>query len=186
MSELTFDEKAHEYRMGERSLPSVTAILKDAGLIDTRFFNDYAMTRGTFVHQACEMLDLGTLDEDTLDPALFGYVGAYKKFRAECPMVWTEIEHMRADSVLGYAGTPDRVGDRTVLDIKTGQKQPWHGFQLAAYTMLALNAPLNTLTKRLGLYLKDDGTYKLERYQDRADFDVFKAALIIYNAKRRI
>lgn len=181
--ELTFDEKAHEYKIGERSLPSVTAILKDAGLIDCRFFNDYAMMRGTFVHQACEMLDNGTLDEDTLDPALSGYVQAYKKFREECPMAWTEIEHMRADSVLGYAGTPDRVGVlngvKIVLDIKTSMvKSRWWGLQLSAYQMLAKTHG------RYSLRLGENGNYRLDKWDCKSDDMAWISTLNVYNWKR--
>jgi hypothetical protein len=184
METLTFNEAAHSYKLGSRELPSVTTILKDVGLIDATHFNDYAMTRGTFVHQACEMVDLDTLDEEQLDPALVGYVAAYKRFRAEMDIKWTEIESPRHDASLGFAGTPDRIAEKTVVDIKTGAPQPWHGPQLAAYTMLAHTAGASTLVKRYGLYLSDDGTYKLKRYENKGDFDVFRAAVVIYHAKR--
>lgn len=184
--ELIFDEAAHTYTLGDRQLPSVTTILKDVGLLGDmpKFSDDYSMTRGSFVHKACEMVDLDTLDEEQLDPALVGYVAAYKRFRAEMDIKWTEIEKPRHDAALGFAGTPDRVAVGVVVDLKTGAPQAWHGPQLAAYTMLAHTAGASTLVKRYGLYLSAHGTYKLKRYENRSDFDVFRAAVIIYNAKR--
>lgn len=188
LMEVVFDEAKHTYTLGTRLLPSVTTILKDVGLLGdlTKFSNDFAMTRGSMVHKVCEMWDIGTLDEESVDPQLAGYFAAYKKFRGEMDIEWTEIEKPRHDAALGYAGTPDRVGNRIVLDIKTGSAQAWHGPQLAAYTMLALEAPLNTLTKRYGLYLAKDGTYKLKRYESRSDFDIFRACVTVFHAKRGI
>ncbi len=183
---LVFDEKTHAYTLGDRKLPSVTEIIRDVGLMGdaSKFYDDYSMTRGVFVHQACQMFDDGTLDEDNLDPVLAGYIAAYKCFRTEMFVEWTAIEKPLHDAALGFAGTPDRLAIGTVIDIKTGVKHSWHGVQMAAYALLGFTAGATTLVKRYGLYLNSDGTYKLERYEKKSDFDVFRAALTIYWAKR--
>ena len=180
MSEKTFDEQSHTYTIGDRRLPSVTEIIKSAGLMDIRFFDDYTRTRGQFVHSACELLDLGILDEDALDQALIQYVVAYKLFLSEARPIWTAIEEPLFDDAIGVAGKPDRLSADGVTDIKAGQPQPWHGIQLALYAMLA-KKPITTI--RRGLYLRGDGTYKVKIYSDRQDFDAGRAAVALFNWK---
>ena len=76
MGNLIFDEAAHRYTLDGRELPGVTTALKDVGLIDDRWFDEWSATKGKFVHQACAMVDDGTQEEDALDPAIKGYVEA--------------------------------------------------------------------------------------------------------------
>lgn len=188
METLWFDEAAHTYTLkpSGRVLASTTTILKTCGLIDTTFFakDGYAMNRGTFVHKTTELYDRGTLDEAALDPALRGYLDAWIKFRAECPMTWTKIEEPMADETWGFAGTADRIGTKFVLDIKTSATvQPWWGYQLAGYALLGFTAGAAGLVKRYSLRLRGDGTYRMDEHKDKKDFDVFRAALVIHHAK---
>lgn len=182
---LCFDRENHRYSVDGIELPSVTTILRDCGLVDSRYFDEYSATRGSAVHLACAYFDMGDLDESSLDPAIVGYVEAYKKFRREVNLTFFSIETPLHSELYGFAGTPDRVIPGMVggvLDIKTGQPQPWHGAQLAAYVILADKPKQAT---RYGLYLKADGTYKLETYRDRHDFDVWNAALTLWHFKHK-
>jgi len=180
---LTLDPKTNSYVESGRAYARVTSVLQEAGLIDSRWFNERATTRGTYVHQASVLLDEDNLDESQLDPELKGYLEGYKKFRSQVPLVYTAIEKSLFDPILGYAGTPDRVTIDSVIDLKTGDPMPWHGPQIAAYTMLAFR---NVATiKRFGLYLNTDGTYHYIRYKDFSDFDIFRACLSLHNFKWR-
>jgi len=185
MPELQFNPESHVYTLDGKTLPSVTTIIKEAGLIDTTWFTDGAATRGTYVHQATELLDRDDLDETSLDPALVPYVDAYKRFKADTGFYISGIEKRIHNATYGYAGTLDRVGKfpgdsiESIIDIKTGKPEKWHGLQLAAYR-LCLG---NELRKRFGLYLSDSGIYRLERYTDRQDIQVFLACLTIYKFK---
>jgi hypothetical protein len=178
-------DEAHRYwAVDGRELLGVTSVLKAAGLMESRWFHEAATTRGTFVHQALEYLDAGELVEASVDPALQGYVDAYRRFLRECPVGPVVCnEAMFADETLGYAGTIDRV--RTVgphlavIDFKTGAAQRWHRVQLAAYAELAKRATQHAVIRRFGLYLRADGSYTFTAYTDRTDWDVFKACLTV-------
>jgi len=166
------------------TLPRVTEVLKNAGLIDTRWFSDEVRDRGTVVHAACQYLDEGTLDESTLDPKIAGYVEGYKRWiqwrQATGQREWDWIEAPRQDPQGRYRGTPDRiltVRPRWVWDIKTGCHFPWHALQTAAYVNMLPN-PYSY--RRAGLYLKADGHYQVREYprDDYArDLSVFLAAV---------
>lgn len=177
-------DDAHRYWLGDRELVSVTTALKDAGLIDTAFFSDGAAARGTYVHQACDLVDQDDLG--SLDPACDGYVAAYTRFLADAKPTWAHTEHPVCDPTLGYAGTLDRAGTLngvwSVLDIKTGSPAAWHGAQLAAYARLV--PKMGVQPRRYDLYLAPDGTYHLERQAARTDEALFFAALQIAQFRR--
>lgn len=169
----------------ETQLPRVTKILADAGLVDTTWFTAEGCERGQMVHLACQYLDEGDLDEDSLDPALMGYVEAYKSFRAQqgaCEWEW--IECPRQDPMGLYRGTPDRiviVRPRSLWDLKGGAPLRWHAIQTAAYVNM-LPDPYSY--RRFGLYLKPNGQYSVREYP-RADYqrdlNVFMSALTLHN-----
>ncbi len=166
--------------------PSVTEVLKDCGLIDTTGFNPYSADRGSKAHRACQYLDEGCLDRDSVDHSIAGYLAAYEKFKEESGMVFDLIEAPVYEKSLEYCGTLDRAntGKKIVLDLKTGVPQKWHGAQLAAYSIPIFTS--QAVVKRYGLYLKQDGTYSLKEYKDRRDYTIWSAALVIYRAKRSV
>lgn len=184
---LTFDAETHTYRINGERVPSVTQVLEGAGLIDTRWFNDEARTRGTYVALATQYCDEGTLDYDALDDGLRGYVEAWRKFKHEAgngKMEIISIERRVSNRKLRYAGTLDRLfkwGHQSwVLDIKTGSKAAWHSLQTAGY---AECLPKSWLHKRGSVFLKEDGTYKLDVHDDFSDVHVFLSALNLYHWK---
>lgn len=164
--------------------PSVTELLKDVGLIDSTFFNHYAAQRGTAVHSACHYLDENDLDRSTVSDEIAPYLEGYEKFKKESGMTFDIIEKPLYSSVYRLKGRPDRVNTKPaiVLDLKTGIPQEWHKWQLALYHILAF--PASVIGKRFGLYLNNNGGYRLEEYRDRHDFNVASAAVTIYWAKR--
>ena len=167
-------------------LPRVTSIIKPL-LGDTRHFTDYARDRGTAVHKATELYDLGDLDMESVDPAVLPRLTQYQRFIEEVQPQIFATEH-RLQSVLGYTGTVDRVlrinGRDGVLDIKPPNKSPWHGVQLAAYANLAAEYKLVTHGTRWNLYLGDSAWNLVER-QDPDDWRVFLNCLSVANWKRR-
>jgi hypothetical protein len=75
-------------------------------------------------------------------------------------------------------------GVRTVIDIKTGDPDRWHGVQLAAYA-LALDGDFRTL-RRLGVYLRPDGAFRTVRYEEATDFNVFTNCYNLHRSQRAI
>lgn len=188
-----FEEEGHRYFLGDRELPSVTTVIGAILDPNVALYTEASRLRGIAVHLACELDDLGTLDESTVGEE-WPYLDAYRKFRSEHECQWLGIEERRYEPVYGFAGTLDRRGIvdayDTILDIKTGAKQPTHGIQLAAYAMLARNSIVGVAMayERTILRLNDDATYALfksPRNTLRADTNTFLNALGVYNWKRR-
>lgn len=177
------DEATHIYTVEARQLISSTQILHRAGIVDDRFYTEYGRDRGSLVHTTLEYEDRGELDEATLDPRLRPYLDAYRQFKHEAGVeAWDGIELRLADLTKGYAGTIDRLGAFGLLDFKSGTPEPWIRLQLALYAMLAeANGliPSARRVKRWGLFLRSDGTYRLEPYTDPQDFAVADAARIV-------
>ena len=182
MTELTLDKTTHTYSLG----PGVTTILKRVGFISDRWFTEQAAVRGSYVHQACQYLEEKTLDDATVDDELRGYLNAYQKFLNESGWVSTTIEKPMHHAVLGYCGCPDRIGHMAdgkegILDLKSGLPFGWHKLQTAAYTALYKPDDPQSI-QRYSLYLRGDGSYKLDRYADKNDLKIFLATLTVYKA----
>lgn len=157
----------------------VTQILKAVGLIDIEWATQEDMDRGTAVHACTAMMDKGEeIDPNSIDPRVAPYLPGWTKFKAEMRPEILAIEERVEHPVYKYHGTLDRIirvgHAEIVADIKTGPPAPWHAVQLAGYA-LCFTRPLD----RWGIYLNSDGGYRLEKYGDRKDYDVFKAALTV-------
>jgi hypothetical protein len=109
---LTFDEEKHLFTANGEVIPSVTTVLKRMGMTpDWSKISDiewYAQ-RGTYIHKATELWENGVLDEDTLDPAIAGYVDAYKACRRDFPVMVMAQEVRLWHPVLKFAGIIDMV-----------------------------------------------------------------------------
>jgi len=181
-----FREATHEYFIGGNPVPSVTGVLKEAGLIDDSFFTPAAAERGTFVHQACALWDKGELDTCALDPVLVPYLEAWQKFRKESGVTPTIIEEPFYSLEHGFAGTIDRAwmdGKHFIVcDIKSGPLPDWLPLQLAGYSIL-INA-----FSGMGVELRDNGSYSVkvintvELFKARRQFLKFLATV----KKRRL
>ncbi|WNO05978.1 hypothetical protein [Rhodoferax mekongensis] len=185
--DIIFDEEAHIYRLNGNIVPGVTSILKpltDFSMVKTEVLES-ASKFGRAVHKACELDDLGELDEGSLDPALRPYLIAWRKFTADYQCEWEVVEQLVYHSALNYAGTPDRYGKvkgrAAVVDIKSvsGTMSPAVGPQLAAYKNAIPGVP--PVCDRIGVQLKPDGTYVAKNYIDRNDWPVFCSLLTLRN-----
>lgn len=185
---LTFDEAAHEYRLGGARLPSVTQLLQQlhsfAGVPAAVLAA--AAERGTAVHKACELLDLDDLDESTVDSSLVGYVEAWKAFMRDKTPNWRHIELIAHHQTLRYAGMLDRFGeidgDEWVVDIKTSATDhPVWGIQTAAYAHL-LNKPN---ARRATVQLRPNGTYRFKPWTDPTDWPVFVSLVTLNSWKEK-
>jgi len=188
MGEIVFNSERHEYMVDGILRPSVTEIIRAAGLMgDTEWFTEASRLRGQAVHMACEFLDVDDLDWDTVAPQHVGYVQAWERFKEETMFQPELIEHRVFNEALGYCGTLDRTGKigqaKILLDIKTGAPERWHGVQLAAY-VACLEKPLSF--RRMTVHLRADGTYSITEYspaQALELWNVFQSAVNIFNFK---
>jgi hypothetical protein len=189
---LTFEPEIHTYHMYGRRVPSVTGILTEAlgGFENVRpSVLLAASSRGTLVHLATELDDLGTLDESSIGEDLKGYLQAWRRFKACAKVKVLLTERRLYHEDLKYAGTTDKIvdigGRLSVLDVKSGSVMPSHGPQTAAYQ--------NIVSQRLDIsdigrgcvYLRDTGEYTYKTHWDRYDWVVFMASLTVHNFRRR-
>lgn len=181
---MEFDAENHVYYVNGEVVPSVTQILKEAGLVDTTWFTEFGRWRGSAVHKATHYFDEGDMDRRTLDPVVKPFVADWKRFREDTGFTPTLIEKPLYEPIYGYCGTPDRRGyflggkpedSNEVIDLKTypGGKAPWWTrLQLAAYGRML---DRTRIFRRYAVVLTGDGPkveeYPVETYvQDRDDF----------------
>jgi hypothetical protein len=188
---LTLDAESHVYRLGERVLPGVTDILVGAGIVDTTWFTELGKWRGSAVHLACWYDDEGDLDEAQLDPRLHSYLAAYRKFKAETGFTASSIEQPLHNDLLGYAGTPDRVGTlgdgRPCLpDLKSGASSKATRFQTVAYAA-CLPSPRRFV--RMEVRLKENGKYSLQVYEPKdyvRDFSRWQSIVDVFFLRKEM
>jgi hypothetical protein len=171
----TLELPAHIYRLDGEVIPGVTATLRAAGVIDYSMIPQEVLQaaahRGTAVHQAMHLYAKGTLDPESIDPAIAGYVAAGIRFHEESRLTIAHAEQMVFHEQYRYAGMFDLdcvIEDELLLcDYKTGIVLDGHRAQLAAY----LNCrPKPRRWRRAAVQLNEDGSYRVHEFP-RADFD---------------
>jgi len=174
-------------------LPRVTAILsvvQDFSAISPERLA-YAAERGRAVHRAIWLIEAGGdgsgLAWDTVHPELVPYLQAYQAFKKGTGCRVIEKERLIVSERYRYAGRADLIIEGLerhpdVLDIKTGEAYPSHALQVAAYEW-GYRETVNTKRTfgRCILYLRDNGTYRLDRHKSPHDFAVFLAVKQVYD-----
>lgn len=175
----------------------VTHAIKAAGLIDSEWFTPEATSRGTAVHAATELDDMGDLDETSVHPAVAPFLESWRRFRKEIgwPIWEGHIEVEVHHTPFAYVGHVDRIMRRSlgggamgpvVLDIKTcASPSGWHRIQSAAYAMAwQYMTGFPNPVERGCVYLQSDGSAgRLVMHKDRRDFEVWKAVLTVAKFK---
>lgn len=192
---LTFDEASHTYRVGGAVWPSVTQVLDPLNTLDGIPWAVLEAARefGTHVHQSCHLANVGTLDEDALDPALRPYLDGWRRFLRETGATVVHSELRVAHPTLRYAGTLDavvrwpRLLADTVVDIKSGAVPRTVGPQTAAYreAYTAVHGARSLSPVRYCVQLVGDGEYRLTKLTDPGDFNLFRSALNIHHWRNR-
>jgi hypothetical protein len=199
---IDFDEAAHTYRVNGEVWPSVTTILRAAGLINFDGVPDYilrgAQARGTRVHKAAHYLTEGTLDWSSVSDEDRGYVEAAARFIADAKFEVCGQERRLAHGVHRYAGTCDIVGwwhgAYAVGDFKTGNPADVAAdLQLAAYAEALRYSPVPEWfdvtpaapIQRVSIRLSKDGRYSAELYTSPRDFSLFLACLTVVREQER-
>lgn len=200
MPAFTFDEAAHEYRLDGARLPSVTQLINgacigpDFSMVPPHHL-EAARAFGVAVHTACELDDLGELDDDGTDPRVMRCVAAWRRFKRETEAEILATEQRLYHPTLRYAGTLDGLANLTtkgnarglwLLDRKTGvEPHASYGVQLSAYRLLldanCTTGATPTFPMRRGtVHLFDDGTYRLHEFKNPNDEAAFRACLAIH------
>jgi hypothetical protein len=182
-----FDPVNHRYLdLRGNEIPHITGMLKAAGWIDDTWFTEEGSIRGTAVHDLTADFDLGALDADAVVSRyrswMLGYVEAMKVLKPE----WWAVEEPIVHPVYRFGGRPDNIGlvlrRQTVLEKKTGAKKRVTvrgltldpvGIQLSLQAILAESrfALPAAQWDRRAIYLKENGKYSIELYDDPRELD---------------
>lgn len=183
---LTFDEATHEYRYAGERVPSVTQLIRDAGLIDSTWFTPESRERGTFIHKAVALDTRGDLYECDLTAEEMGYVEAARNWRKDFQIEPFAIEQRVYNETFHYAGCYDLFGHDPkkyppiLADYKTGAIEPWVRLQLAGY-----RACLDGHFRRMAIELRPNGDYRVHEFRDFAADDATWRAVATVNLWKR-
>ena len=188
LHECHFDEDAHLYTIDGEEVVSVTQALVESSIIDTTWFTEWARNRGSAVHKALEFKIKGTLDLNSIDPRIQGYIDAYDRFLADTDFKCLEVERHVWSPKDRFAGTFDQLGSfrnshRAIVDTKTGALQWQTGLQLTGYADAHTQETGSIVERLVGLQLKVDGTYNMKTYP--LELLDWRAALRVAWRKRR-
>jgi hypothetical protein len=176
---------------GRRAWPGVPPWLGRFDHVDENTL-EYKRQLGSAVHHATALDDLGVLDETTLDDAVGIRLEGWRRYRAESgftPLPGA-IELLVWHPLIGYAGTLDRVGmlrgGTALIDVKTSD--PSTGLDAGPQTAAYLEAhratrpgALSARVTRGSVHLTDDGRYHYVPHTNRRDWNVFLAAIELFN-----
>ena len=163
------------------NLPSVTTILKDAGLYGDieRWSDSEAMRRGRLTDAACNLLAMGKvlpeaweIDHPECVPFIDGYRSFLQRHRVQLIDCAREVTNRNER----YLGHYDQLlmldgGVRALIDIKTGGLPPVTALQLAGYELACYSMGIERVT-RFALQLAR-GDFKLVPFTDPRDKDEF-------------
>lgn len=185
MKDFTFDELKHEYRWGDKILPSVTTILEKT-LFNTKYENineetlKKAAERGTIIHKEIE--NYLTNDELGFSSELFNFI----QIEEENNLINMQSEVKIHDE--NMAGTIDILADRIdssknkkqiLADIKTTYKLDtvYVSWQLSFYAYILKNFYDIEVDELYAIWLRDNkhSFVKVERKTDKEVEDVLEA-----------
>lgn len=179
-----FREAEHKYFIDGVRMPSVTQILTETKIIDTRWYDEQSAIRGSQVHKACLYLNQNDLDFDSLNDTIRPYVYGYQKFLTESGFMPMLTEQQIYNKTFSYCGTLDMTGILNdclcLIDIKSGSIPRWAGLQTGGYLDALKSMGADVPVKRYALALKNDATYSLKELDDRNDINVFRAAVALW------
>lgn len=195
VARLQFQEEAHLYSVdGEGILPSITGILKAEGITSYQNGNEWAMTRGTWIHRTVELFEEGTLDEESLGVRLRPFLDSYRSWRAAVNFVSEVVEVPLWHPLLKYAGIPDLIGRLNgkphIVELKSGARRAGDRVQVGGQAELAraciVGADREWFTGTV-LYLRETGrppgTEQISAEQMLHEMSMFKNTLAVHRWK---
>lgn len=175
----------HKYFLGDTPIPGVNEILESMGFIDLSGVPVDLLAEkselGTLVHELSLQDDLGILSLENIEPhqeSALPYIVAYRAFKEEYKPVYVKAEEP-VWSECGFCGTPDRVTEDAIYDLKTSSSiYRYTRLQTAGYAIL------EGVTKRYAVYLKPDGSYTVKEHTDNSDLEIFLSLVTAFHWKK--
>lgn len=158
-------------------LPHVTNVLHRAGLVDTAWFRQEHLDKGSALHAAARYLDEADLNWNSVYKSVLPRLRQYQLFLDGVKPTILSIEESVVNDVFRYCGRLDRRviinGREGVLDLKGPARAPWQAVQVAMYA-----ACFGHYMQRWTLHLSDE-RYQLIQHRSRLDWEAAKAALTL-------
>ena len=178
-----FDPEKHAYFYQGKRVPSFSWVVRACGLVNDQYYTEYGRMRGAAVHRACELIVKGTLDWQTVDKRIFGYVEAFQRACEELKFTPDPkfVEMPQINPVYLYGIKPDHPGQfrdrkKGLFELKTGHIPKTARLQTAAQALTLW--PDSWMTaRRMAVELKEDGTWAKQEYENTDDVDEFLAHL---------
>jgi hypothetical protein len=189
-----FDPMNHAYYDEDMiRVPGTTSLLEAAGLVCYQHIPAAILAHkaeiGTAAHAAAHYYDEGDLNESTVDDEVRPYVlreGGWTTFRKETDFKPRLLEFRMIATIEGMkvGGTLDRTGPlarhETLLEIKcTANKEASWAPQTAMYEMILrqLEQRKSAFYRRVVVWLRPTGRYKLIPFEEIQDYQIAKLAL---------
>lgn len=173
-SRIEFDEVNHVYRVDGKIVPSVTQLLPKQDYFVTEERLAECAEEGSANHKEVEEFLKSGKSTSPLTDAMQKFMDENKDktgsvITCEMPLA----------SVRGFAGTPDIVCEKAIVDLKrTFSNKKIHALQTAAYNLLAYENGLIHSTKlHYILVLRSDGEYDLTNVYDSMAETIFLSLL---------
>jgi len=182
---INFDPATRDYSDEKGRLTGFTELFRATGISRARI-PDSALYRGAAIHRAIELWNKGTLDPSTCAPPFLDidirpFLEAYRKFIADSAFIIQAYEELISDSLLRVATRLDLRGlyknQKTLIEIKTGSIPPHTPIQLAGQEYLLASG----VWERYALLLLETGEYKLKKFEDPKDKQIFLMACSLNN-----
>lgn len=157
----SYDAEEHVYRTDAVGrLPGATDIIKTEGLVDTQWMTEEARWRGKCVHRGIELVNKKTIDWDTVDEIIAGYLRSYERF-----LITSKFEVIGSEEPCfsnAFGCLPDLWGNLnkydSIVELKTGVVPAWAAFQTALQRRALMDDKGFRAVKRFGLRLMPDGS----------------------------
>ncbi len=192
---VTHRSEDHTYWDGPVEYPSVTRILRAAGIYQVNPFAEQEryQKRGKAVHIGADLVTLGQWDPETTHPEVRGRIQAAANFVEAFGFVRQYGEQVVWDVDNRYAGRFDvggivtrmeHAGKAVLVDWKSGDPPPGVEVQLALYERAAMLMLDATFSERWAVWLRDDGSFRIQQCNHPASLSVGLGAVWIYHWKK--
>ena len=184
---VTCDEN-HIYRVDGIVKPGFSEIKESYGIGANAFYTEAGREEGTALHKWLLFLAQGKDPASDPDYRIAGRVAAIRKFLKETGFKIHGGEVPFHSTRGDFCCTPDLwgmfQGQAAIFEAKRGAKESWHVLQTAAQK-IALQANGVFIRERYNLYLKNDGTYRLDPHKDQSNEYDWLALAAAWHIKRK-
>lgn len=190
----SFEEETHTHKIGGVVVPGITTLLKplyDFSAVP-KLILEAACLYGTAVHKTVELHCNDSLDIEALDPTLARSLSAFNQWLSDYGFSKHDfiVELPMGDPALMVACIPDLILDgKLIVDLKT--REPSHltdSIQTVCqeYVWKKNGGERVKEYERRVLTLRQDGTYKYQKVNDKQAMPRFRKLLDFYNDNKTI